>query len=180
MSDPAPADDERPRPQYGEYATPEEQRARIRQPDITDDLDSGRAPADEVLVGASLPPSTGFPFDRIITFALLGLGLVNVVFTVPGFLDLAATFDRTMATMGIPGGFTNVEAAEAWGGIAAVVVVAGYLLTALASWRRLRAGKRAWWLPLVGAAITYAIVLTCLTVPIAGDPAFQEYVATLS
>ncbi len=27
--------DERPRPQYGEYATPEEQRARIQQPDAT-------------------------------------------------------------------------------------------------------------------------------------------------
>jgi len=30
MSDPTP--EERARPQYGEYATPEEQRARIKQP----------------------------------------------------------------------------------------------------------------------------------------------------
>lgn len=36
--------DERPRPQYGEYATPEEQQARIRQPDATLALDTGQTP----------------------------------------------------------------------------------------------------------------------------------------
>ena len=37
MSDPDP----RPRPQYGEYASPEEQRARIAKPDVTDALSTG-------------------------------------------------------------------------------------------------------------------------------------------
>ena len=36
------APDERPRPQYGEYATPEEQRARIQQPDATWALETGQ------------------------------------------------------------------------------------------------------------------------------------------
>lgn len=186
MSDPRDPE-ERPRPQYGEYASPEEQQARIRQPDVTDELDRGRAPvvpadaagADAGSAPASAP-TAGTAIDRIATAVLLGLGAVNVLFTVPGFLDLSATFARTMEAMGIPGSFTNDAAAQTWGSIAVVVLIAGFLITALASWRRLRAGRRAWWIPLVGAAVTYVIVVSCLTVPIAGDPAFQEYVATLS
>ena len=37
----------RPRPQYGEYATPEEQRARIQHPEVTEALQSGVAPEPE-------------------------------------------------------------------------------------------------------------------------------------
>jgi hypothetical protein len=40
MSDQTP--DSPARPQYGEYATAEEQRARIRQPDVTESLAAGR------------------------------------------------------------------------------------------------------------------------------------------
>ncbi len=42
MSTPS-APEERPRPQYGEYATPEEQRARIQHPDVTWALETGQA-----------------------------------------------------------------------------------------------------------------------------------------
>ena len=36
--------DARPRPQYGEYATPEEQRARIQRPETTGALETGQDP----------------------------------------------------------------------------------------------------------------------------------------
>ena len=58
MSDPG----ETPtRPQYGEYATPEEQRARIQQPDTTWLLETGQDP--DALHGAPAPaaPSTIAP-----------------------------------------------------------------------------------------------------------------------
>ncbi|MET0734806.1 MAG: DUF6264 family protein [Microbacterium sp.] len=188
--------DPRPRPAYGEYATPEQQRARIQQPDVAHSLDHGVAaptaapapvpapqPAPAPRYGGDLPGATrpaGPRPDRIITAILLGAGAVNVFLSVQGFLNLADAFARTMETMGIPGEFTNTAAAQTWGAIAAVVLIAGYLLTALAAWRRIRAGRISWWIPLVGAAISYALVLACLSVPLAGDPAFQEYVRSMS
>ena len=77
MSD---APDERPRPQYGEYATPEEQRARIQQPDATWALETGQAvdgaqvhaaPADAAPVDPvpAMTPARGV--DRVVTLALL-------------------------------------------------------------------------------------------------------------
>lgn len=177
MSDPR---DPRPRPAYGEYATPEEQRAHIRQPDVESVLDGTAAPAPEPV--STAPPGTpaGSPLDRIVTIALLAMGAVNVFLSVPGFLDLSETFARTMAAMGIPGEFSNVAAAQTWGAVASVVMVAGYLLTAVATWRRLRAGRISWWLPVVGAVITFVLVVICLAVPLWGDAAFQAYVDTMS
>src|SRR4051794_31950062 len=107
--------DSRPRPQYGEYATPEEQRARIRQPAPEATRTSGPATPVGVRTGVGaapkppktqpkagpLPPAsspsrpaqTGPGFDtpqsrvrvvdRIVTFALLTYGLVNVVSLIP-------------------------------------------------------------------------------------------------
>ena len=55
MSDFAPevGPDGRPRPRFGEYASAEEQRARITQPDVTDALSAGVAPE------ATRPASSG-------------------------------------------------------------------------------------------------------------------------
>lgn len=196
---------ETPRPHYGEYATPEEQRARIAQPDVTDALSAGVAPAPIVappqsrpanaastaapgahqgyggdLPGVQRPPRSAVPADRFVTLLLLGLGALNVVISIGGFLDLAESLTRTMSAMGVPGEFTNVAAAETWGVVATVALVAGYLFTAFLAWRRMRAGRLSWWIPIVGAVVTYAIVVGCLTVPLSGDPAFQEYVGSVS
>ena len=170
----------RPRPQYGEYATPEEQRSRIRQPDpvlLPPVEPVPVAPRPGPVAGPARPPLRS---DRLVTLILLGMGAVNVLFSAPSFFDLSGAFTRTMATMGIPGEFTNTGAAQLWGAIAAVSLVVGYLVTAFAAWRRLRAGRISWWIPLVGAIATYAVVVVCLMVPLTGDPAFQQYVGTLS
>lgn len=179
----------RGRPAYGEYATAEEQRARIRQPAVTQALDQGLrpevpvVPADHPVAAASVRETPARTADRLITAVLLGIGLVNVVVSVQSFFTVTSTFTRAMETMGIPGEFTNVSGATGaavWGAVAGTAMVVGYVLTALASWRRIRSGRRAWWIPLVGAVITYAVVTACLTVPIMADPAFQEYVRTMA
>lgn len=173
------SDEPRPRPAYGEYASPEEQRARMG------------IPAEPPSVPASLPapmpvmPEPGavaarHPADRIITIVLLAMGAVNVVFSVSSFLDVGTAFSRTFEAMGIPGEFTNTPGAGTWGAIAGVLLLATYLITALAAWRRLRAGRISWWIPVVGAVVAYLFVVVCLTVPLASDPAFQEYLRSLS
>lgn len=184
--------DPRPRPQYGEYATPEEQRARIRQPDVTEALEAGEAVAAVAPAPAPAPAEASAPAavapatkprsqaNRLATIALLAVGAVNVLFSVFGYLDIAPAIQRSMDVIGMPGEFTNTAAAQTWGAIAAVVLVAGYLITAIAAWRRLSAGKISWWIPLVGAVATFVIVSACLMVPLVGDPAFNAYVTSLT
>ena len=202
MSDAAPGSaepDPRPRPAYGEYATPEEQQARIRQPDVTASFDSGQAPVAPAAPplgsaphapqwGAtpplgSAPAASGVrrrPVDRAITFALLAFGAINVVFSAMSYVDLPALATRAMAILGIEGEFTNVESASFWGPAAAVVLVVGFVLTAVLAVRRVRRFKIAWWIPVVGGFVTYVAVYICLIIPLWGDPAFMEYVTSMS
>jgi hypothetical protein len=173
--------DERPRPAFGEYATPEEQRARIQRPD------PAFAPAPEpertrgTVPATASPAATGVvrpPADRIVTIILLALGAVNVVTSAFSYVQLPTGIERTMEILGIPGEFTNVAAANTWGAIAAVVLVSGFLLTLVWALGRMRAGRLSWWIPLVGAVVTFALVSVCVAVPLAGDPAFTQYVGS--
>lgn len=176
---------ERPRPQYGEYATPEEQRAHIRDPQAAwvyspgaDAVAPPAAPSVPPRVDPQGPVLRPHPADRIATIALLVYGAINVVFTAVSFLDLPAVAERAMQIMGIPGEFTNVDSARSWGLIAAILLAVGYIVTALLAVRRLRRGRLAWWIPLVGALVTYAIVYVCIAIPLLGDPAFSQYITS--
>ncbi|GAA3761264.1 hypothetical protein GCM10022240_12240 [Microbacterium kribbense] len=173
----APQPNGRPRPQYGEYASAEEQRARIREP---------ASPAPPVgPAPAAPPPASGMrparaaasrhPVDRIVTIALLAYGGVNVLLSVMSFVNLAEVVGTTYTMMGVPGHFTDTAAAHAWGIAAAVVMVVGYLGTLLLSVRAIRHGRRSWWIPVVGAVVSYIGVVICVAVPLMNDPAFVGY-----
>jgi hypothetical protein len=185
------AESSRPRPQYGEYATPEEQQARIQNPNATWALETGRAP--EELAGAP-DAQTGWPVDttpapplpsqrgvdRAVTLALLAIGAFNVVFTAISYFDFASLANQAMDILGVPGEFTNLEAARLWGPIAAIVLIVGFVLTALLTSRSLRKNRLSWWIPVVGAIVTYIVVYICIAIPLLGDPAFIEYATTLT
>jgi len=110
--------DPRPRPQYGEYATPEEQRARIAQPDATDALqagvhpETGRSGSGPRVSAAHAPqsparpsaaaPATGWRLaDRVVTIGLLVYGLFNVIFTAPRLFDFAGFANEYLALLGV-------------------------------------------------------------------------------
>ncbi len=88
--------------------------------------------------------------DRVVTLALLALGALNVIITAVTYFDLAGLANQAFSLLGIPGEFTNVESAQLWGPIAAVALIAGFVLTAFLAWRSLRAGRISWWIPVVG------------------------------
>lgn len=179
--------DPRPRPQFGEYATREEQQARIKDPDASTALDLGLSPAAGVPPVPPPPVAPGdgepisgrarapHPVDRIVTIVLLAYGAFNVIFSAMSFLNLADVANEALRILGATEEFTNFAAARLWGPIAAIVLVAGFVVTALLSVRRLRAGRITWWLPLVGAVATYLVVYVCLAIPLLGDPAFIGY-----
>lgn len=183
MSDPDP--DRRPRPQYGEYATPEEQRAAIRHPDASE------APGRTASTPQPLPaPAPGHPplphpttsaarpsrtADRIITFALLAYGLITVISAVPQLWNFADFAQAWMELAGIDATFTNTAQGDLWGRIGAAVFAIGWIVTALLSWRSVSRGRLSWWIPPVGAIVTFVVVSICLTVPLLGDPAIAGY-----
>ena len=167
------------RPQYGELASPEEQRRAAGLPPIVE------MSATPVSVAPAAPlaepaPGTRRPVDRLATIGLLAYGLVNVIMTGFALLDLPAGMNQAMKMLGIDGEFTNFAQGKLWGTIAAVVLVIGWVVTAVLSLRRLRSGKLTWWLPIVGAICTMAVVYGCLVVPILGDPAFVDYLTKVS
>jgi len=169
---------ERPRPQYGEYASAAEQRARIQVPQH-EESPATRAPAPPTW-GATPPaparPAPGQAANRVITIGLLAYGAINVLMSAFSFLDLSTVIDGTYRVMGVPGSFTNAASAHTWGVVAAIVLALGYAGTVWWSVHVMRRGKMSWWIPLVGAALTYVIVSALVAIPMMTDPAFVSYV----
>ncbi|MBU4465272.1 MAG: hypothetical protein KKH75_05430 [Actinobacteria bacterium] len=189
--------DPRPRPEYGEYATPEEQRARIQAPDVSAALDAGvsvqatpsygeatgavtRGVTSPMVAPASAPARPRNPrVDRLVTGILLGYGLFTVITSAVQLADFTGFATTWMATVQIPGTFTNIAQGQQWAIIGAVLFGAVWMLTALLSWRRLAKGRRAWWVPIVGAVVAYTALTLCLVVPLMGDPAIAAYISRL-
>ena len=184
------ASDERPRPQYGEYATPEEQQARIRQPDATDALLAGQAldapanptaaPAQQAppatRTGSALArPVTGWRLaDRIVTFGLLGYGLFNVIATAVQLFSFEQFANTMLGLLGIDTAFSNVSEGQLWGALAGITVIVGWALTAYLTFRRLRRGKISFWIPLAGFLVVQTAVVVMISIPLVNDPAFSE------
>lgn len=167
------------RPQYGEIATPEEQRRAAGLPpldEIEPTSSEKTVEAAEPVAKASVPSAQKRPVDRFATIALLAYGLINVVMTASSYLDLPTVMNEAMKILGIEGEFTNYTQGRLWGTIAAIVLVVGWALTATFSVRRLRRGKLTWWVPLVGAAVTMIAASICIAIPMMSDPAFLAYV----
>ncbi len=201
-------EDNRPRPQYGEYATPEEQRARIvgSEPEHPSDppvvpaaagagsgsptAPSGPArgatrqpaprtgdhplPSPRPTTTAARPTRTA---DRIISIALLAYGLITVLGAIPQLVDFAGFVDTWAEMAGIDATLADPAAGRAWGIAAAVVYAGGWLLTAVLSWMSLSRRRLTWWIPLVGAIVTFIIVSVLLAVPLVTDPGILDAVS---
>ncbi|WP_292831819.1 DUF6264 family protein [Microbacterium sp.] len=169
MSTPAGEEpDSRPRPQYGEYASPEQQQASIREP-VRQGDPRGVAPTVPVAPRASAPVRRR-TVDRVVTVALLAYGLVTVLSAVPQLWDFSGFAETWMGLAGIDGTFTNTAQGDLWGRIGAGAFAFGWVLTVVFAWRSVTARRLSWWIPVAGAAVSFIIVSVCLTVPLIGDP----------
>lgn len=192
----------RPRPQFGEYASPEEQRARIAEP-----IDEQRA--EELGIAPVIPvdhrhteptlreqtrqtpaqgtsgapqspeeasggrrPVTG---DRLATSLLLGLGLIGLIVTMPNLLDLPGLIRPALVQLGVSG-YSSDSLASAMGVLALGLQIAIWIGAVLLSLRSLRAGRLTFWIPLVAGVAANIVVIVCLAIAMGADPAFMEYV----
>ena len=180
----APAEPSRPRPQYGEYATPEEQRARIQAPapwqqepatPIMTEAPAPVIPSPSVPAGsAGSAERRARPVDRIVTFALLAYGLVNVVSAVPAFLDYGAYAETMLTMMGVDVQVGDLAAGRAWGIAAVLVLTIGWCATAAVSFWSVRRGRLTWWIPLAAGILFTFVAGVLMAVPLLSDPAVWQ------
>ena len=164
--------DERPRPQYGEYAPDGWVSPYSPVPDSTE------APlaAEQVVVE---PVRKRRTWDTVLTFALLGVGLYTVLSGYVGFSQLSDVFDQMFTQLGI-GEFTNVDAANTAGVIASIAQTVIWVIAAVGAGISLQRGRLAFWWPLAGGVLANLILVILVGVVMASDPAYAEYVTQMS
>lgn len=182
----------KPRPQYGEYASPQEQATAMgkslppispvlmphsgspeevasTRPDRTHDL----APyLPSVVKRSSLKPRR---WDLYLTAALLAFAAWNVASQVFLAGDLSSVLSQFYTTQAI-GTYTPTALAGTLGIVLNVSTIVLFVVTVYITSRLLRHGRIAFYVPLVGGVIAGIIALVFIVILVAGDPAFISYV----
>ena len=166
-------DQERPRPRYGEYATPQQQRDHIRQPQLSwPDPVAAPPPPDAVPADAQTPRRR--TVDPVISAMLLVLGLWNVISGIPSLLNYDSLVVE-MNTLFQPDiALSDPAVGEFWGLVAAITFGLGWLLTAVLTWRNIRAGRLSWWIAVVGGVVFSLVAGFMLAIPLISDPVVSE------
>ncbi|MGO2660790.1 DUF6264 family protein [Mycetocola reblochoni] len=187
-----PEDDKRPEPEFGVYATPEEQRRRMGLPAEPEAEASAQGQGVPGTAQASAPqrpsvrpgpaalPGTPAPFNwnRALTFLLLGVGLYVTLTSVPGLLDLYGTFSVVAEQLGVDGdtGLVNSLGLRIIGVVIALSYIVGWIAALWLSLRRLRRQVSSWWIPLVIGVVVTVIVFALLMAAMLSQP---DFVTTL-
>ena len=164
-------------PQYGERATPEEQARAVAQSGGVQDWQRRAAipPAHERHTPDSTPATPVSTINRLATLILLGVGLVAVVQSAFGYLELGTTIQTLYTEQGI-GDYQTTELTSVIGVTLIVVHATVWVATTWVSLRVLSRGRTAWWIPLVGATINFAIMAILLATLLIADPAFLHHI----
>jgi len=190
----------RPRPQFGELATPEEQRAAIAVP--IDAAAAESVPVADVPAKKDVPETLAeqkqsrakqtraeqkenaegvvrAPLDRFASWALLGVGLFNILTTSSALIDLPAAITQFFAADGLDP-YGPVAAGRALGIGALIVNVALWILTLVVVQRRVNAGRTSWWIPIVAGVVANVILLVCVGAAMMIDPSVLDYIQRMS
>lgn len=168
----------RPRAQYGEYASPEEQlKAKGQAADVS--LDASTEPvapvADRTPAGGTAP-RRAHPVDRIVTIALLGFGLFTVITSIPGYLRMPEAMQTVYDQFGA-GTYSDGELADALGIVAIVSQAAIWILTAAFTVWSLKRDRFSWWIPVVGGAVAFASLMIIVSIALMADPSFVSSIS---
>ncbi|PZE90689.1 hypothetical protein DEJ00_07940 [Curtobacterium sp. MCLR17_039] len=112
------------------------------------------------------------PADFVLTVGLLAFGLVSVVQSL-SVGKVASTVRRTLEAQ-----YTALNDPSALSTAATIAAITNVLVFALVAWwsiRRLRARKRTFWVPLVGAVVATAISVIAFVVVVMQDQAFVDF-----
>jgi hypothetical protein len=168
--------DDRPRPQYGEYATPEQQAKAMGQVHRAPSEPSIPPPPDpSSRVAAPIPASvrSGFSGDRFATIFLLGIGFFAFLTSISGDLNLAAQINQTSATIG-GGNYSDPGFANRMGILLLVVNAVTLLGTAIWALRWMARGRRAFYIPIVGFLVFSILAVIIVGIVFSADPSIMS------
>jgi hypothetical protein len=192
--------EQRPRPQYGEYASPEEQARAIGVPldpahhasashagtphasaaqAVTPPAAPPAAPAAPVVGSEAATPRVRRSRDVVVTVVLLGIGLAWTLLSIPGTSDLAGTLDRTYALQGYTGHYGPVALASALGLAMNISTLVLWGISCAISIALLRRHRRAFYVPLIGAVVSGLVVVALTIVAMYNDPGLLAYLGAL-
>ena len=165
------------RPQYGEYATPEEVAAAYGTPPAPPKPAELPPPVAGTAVRAAPPAGVVVErsWNRILTTILIALGAYR---TVTSFFSLNSEGDNLAASLESVGytGFTSIAEINDLAMTSAVLQVVFLGLAVVISLRLLRAGRISFWVPLVAAVICWVIIASLYMGVIVNDPAYATWV----
>lgn len=179
----------RPAPQYGEYATPEEVARITGRPVPGSEPAPPPVPSPSPTERSSSWPSDERParpplrWDPPVTIALLMVGLWNVITSIPAFWnldrELAQSFAAMPADLGVD--LSDVQLGEPTligGRILLGVWIVLFLVALGVSVTRLRARRRAFWVPLVAGVVAILAVVVAMTAIMLIDPGLAPLLTT--
>ncbi|MBM7831386.1 hypothetical protein JOE59_002091 [Agromyces cerinus] len=180
---PSPRHDERPRPQYGEYAPegwtwtpPVDERAAA--------ADAANAESAAALAPAAPAAPSGaaaaraHPIDRMWTIALLIFGVFGALYNSLALFQLPATalesakLSASMLGVDGPADFTPGPAVPVFIFIGIALQLALWVGALLWSRARMRASRLAWWVPLLAGVAAFIVVVVVGMLVFTSDPTF--------
>lgn len=194
--------DERPKPKYGELApegwswTPPKDPA-AEEPEASAGAGASApgasAPAQAPRQAAARQPTPPPPpynpaaaampdrkrGDMIATFLLLAAGVISTTNTVVSMLQLPAVMQQVMDIYKIDGAYAGTSTAQTAGSVGAALLVLIFALTVYISVRRLRVNKLTFFVPLIGAVLSFAVSTACIAIAFFADPALVQGFSTL-
>ncbi|KZC94066.1 MULTISPECIES: DUF6264 family protein [Clavibacter] len=122
------------------------------------------------------PRRAGRRLDAAVTIALLAVGALNLLFSLGSYTDLPGALSRAFPALGIAGAYTPTSATGPVGVALLVITVSVFAATVALSLRRIRLGRIAFWVPLVGVVVATVVSALLLSSLLTADPAFQQFV----
>ena len=178
--------DERPRPQYGEYApegwtwTPQvDERAAAAAAEANAQAAAAAAPAAAVTPPRSATAGAN-TIDRVWTIALLVIGVFGALYNSMALFQLPTTalesakLSASMLGVDAPADFVPGPAVPTFIFIGIALQLVLWFGALLWSRARLRAGRLAWWIPLLAGVVAFIVVVVVGMLVFASDPAFLQ------
>ena len=183
--------DERPRPQYGEYA-PE---GWTWTPPVDERAAAAHA-EQNAAAAAAVPPATpaaaprsgtgtgsAHPIDRMWTITLLVFGVFGALYNSLALFQRPATalesakLSASMLGIDGPADFTPGPAVPVYIFVGIALQLLLWVGALLWSRARMRTGRLAWWVPLLAGVAAFIVVVVVGMLVFASDPAFLQSLA---
>lgn len=114
--------------------------------------------------------------DRVVTIALLVLGAFGALYFAASLQQMPGSLSLLGAAFGLEG-LVVPGAIQTLGTVGALVVLALYAVNVIYSIQRMRAGRLAFWVPLVTAAVAFIVAIVCVSIGLNQVPELMAHLS---